>query len=229
MNFILQLLLATTLFAGLYCSSVNKVSNPETEVLETNFYGIEDPERVEEPEEEVVTTTVSSRRSGGRGRWSNRKQKQRGEHSHHDRTWNKRKNYTMEEKLEHVCQSLESHRSRSNSRYVSEKVGRLEPSVREQIARVIANRKERMLECCGLVDAARMECATNFHKERYNRVCNNEEPLCIWVLMKGGASQTTATVEKCCAFQDDERVSCFVTAKSSYQKSKWQKKKHFII
>jgi len=236
MRLLLQLLLATALFAGLNCSRGDtevEVSSPEAEVLESNFYGIEDPEREAEDTEDdtVSTTSMPSRRAGGRGRWNGRRHGHRGSHSHHNnsRTWSRHRNYTDEEKLNHVCQFLLSPRNRSESRHMSEKMSRLEPAVRDQITTVLANRKAAMLECCNMVEAERLMCATNYHKARYNSVCNNEEPLCVWSLMKGTTSQSTATVDRCCAFQDDERVNCFVAARNSFQRNRWQKKKHFRI
>jgi len=228
MKLLLQLVLCVTLFAGLYCRrgrQEKEVKNEETEVLEASFYGLDETER--EATEEETTTTAWRRGGGGRGgKGSGRKH--RGQ-PHHEKMWQGFKDMTPEQKLDKVCSELESPRSRGHAKHMADKMSRLEPEVRDQITTLIANRKTQMLECCKMEVTERVQCATDYHKERYNRVCNKKEPLCVWALLKGTTSQTSATVDKCCALQGDERVDCFTAARPQFKQNKWQKKKHFIV
>jgi hypothetical protein len=94
--------------------------------------------------------------------------------------------------------------------------------MREQINNVLAPRKAAMEACCQLTGEERMSCVENIKRERYERVCNNEEPLCIWAALKmqrSGERSNSATEikDRCCALQDQERYTCFTEARGNYQ------------
>jgi len=232
MNLLLQLLLVATLCAGMYCSKkVESKEVSEPEILESSFYGLEDTEQpeVDDTEENLTPTTPSPRRGrGGRGKGHSggRRHKHKGQHA---QMWSN-KDATDEQKLDHICGALLSDKSHDHhTKYFMKKMERMDPAVKEQFITAMTSRKTHMLKCCKLEESDREQCVTEYHKERYNRVCKNEEPLCVWALMKGTTDQSSATVDKCCALQDEERVDCFVSARAAYKQNKWQKKKHFIV
>jgi len=219
MNLILQLVLVATLFAGLNCGG-DLAQDPtanDSEVLEGSFYGIEITQ--DEPEAESEVTTRSSRR-GGEG---HRRHRHRGHHGHHGF----RQNMTAAEKLEKICQTIQSTTPRSHARHMAEKLNRLDPEMKQQITTILTNRKAEMQQCCQLATTEREECAANLQQERYERVCNGEEPMCIWAAMKGITTPSSdAVLQRCCALEGADRVSCFETARAAYKRSRFSKKRN---
>jgi len=224
MNIVFQLLLATCLVAGLYATGDNV-----NDALDASFYGLEESVRgtVEDTEQnneiDEETTTVPSSPSS---RWN--KNRGTGHREHHGRRhgsqhgggWN-HGNWTDEQKINHICRVMSSPSSSSRSRHAS-KMNRLSPETREQINNVLAPRKAAMEACCKLTGSERVSCVDDIKRARYERVCNNEEPLCIWAAMKRQQSserQTASTEikDRCCALQDQERFTCFGEARGNYQ------------
>lgn len=218
MNIVLQVLLAICLVAGLRARGD---SPPESDDLDVEFFGIDDSDRgiVDDIEDDANAdddiTTPASRPGHGR-RHRDRQHKGR----HNGRRGPNRWNWTAEQKIGYICNATQSTVSNARIKFTT-KLNRLNSEVREQITSALAVRKEQMAACCQLAGAQRMQCAHNIRKQRYNRVCNNEEPLCIWSIMKKQSNErlakSTATKERCCALQDQERYTCFDAARESYR------------
>jgi len=225
MNIIFQLLLATCVVAALYTTASS--GDIVNDALDVSFYGLEEPERgtVEETEEnaeeEDEMTTVAGPRwgkhrgFGQRGHQGRRHGGQRG-------GGRVRGNWTTEQKVNHICRAMSSQASSGRNRHHESKLKRLSPEAREQVNNLMAPRKAVMEACCQLTGSERLTCVDNIRNERYERVCNNEEPLCIWAVVFGQQSSdrqkaSTEIKDRCCALQDQERYSCFSEARGNYQ------------
>jgi len=123
--------------------------------------------------------------------------------------------------MNYVCSALQSNPS-TTAGWMSQKLARLSPENREALLAVLETRKTAMRACCLLEGAERTQCVDDMTAERYERVCNNEEPLCIWSSFRQGADQSpnavttpSPTVTKCCEFEGTERVQCFNTERAN--------------
>jgi len=230
----LQFLVLFLAIIFIHADDTAEVSSDE---LDISFYGIE--HTVEHPEdddaplesEETVETEVEPETElttalPTRGPWT-RGQGRRG-HRHHGRHHGGhsrrphhsggRGSMTPEAKLNYICNSLESGSDRM-ARMFQYKMARLTPEQRATAQQMMTARKEAMSECCQMAAEERQQCAENLRNQRYERVCNGEEALCMWAELKGDSSQTaamSATVERCCASTGQERYTCFTEARSQH-------------
>jgi hypothetical protein len=121
-----------------------------------------------------------------------------------------------EEKLNYVCSKL----AEPNNHWISRfhyKMARLSEEQRARIQGLMSARKDAMSDCCELTDSAqRLQCSDNMREDRYERVCNGVESLCVWAELKGESSQSTEITDRCCTSTGTERVSCFNDAKQQY-------------
>jgi len=221
-------LLCVAVFVAVVSVQADKPNSDRdsVDVLDKDFYGIEgsedsDSDSGEEEDSDETTTPVPTR---GRGRPSHRSRGGKGRFSHREKTW--RKTMTPEEKMDYICQSIKSKSNFTQSKRMSMKMRRMDPEVKQKFEAALAARTEAMSQCCILTGTEKTECADNIRSERYNRVCNGEEPLCIWSMLKGkdSSSQKSETVTKCCAFQGEERNSCFLTAKQASFSGKYSRR-----
>jgi len=216
MNVIFQLLLATCLVAGLYATGEASSDDNGSDVLDKGYYGMEELPGVDDATiEDEATTTVPRRGQGYK-------------HRHHGsgrnnqrRNRNNRGNWTSEQKIEHICNAIQSP-SNLQSRHFEGKMSRLSPEIRATLTTHLAARKEEMTACCQLDVSEKLGCVDNMRKMRYQRICQNEEPMCIWSSIKGQSAertaQATATKDRCCALQDEERNTCFADVKKNYMR-----------
>lgn len=196
-----------------------KVEDESVDVLDQAFYGIETSDNAEESdsdsgEEEDTTTTTGPVR--GRGRGSHGRGRG-GRINHRVKAW--RKTMTPDEKFEFVCRAIKSKSSSFRQRKMAIKLRNVDPEVKQKFESALAARTTAMSECCLLGNGTEgIQCAQNIRTERYTRVCNGEEPLCIWSLLKGKGTSThqSETVTKCCKLQGEERSTCFMAAKPKH-------------
>lgn len=225
MNIVLQLLLAICLIAGLHATGDSLPDNVSDDI-DDGFFGMDEPGMdrvtVDDAEDDVdddddVTTPAPRRGSGHRHRYRGHHGRQHGRHGGG-------RSGTAEQKIEHICSVIQSASSSRRMRNFAAKLGRLSPEVREQINASLTARKEEMTRCCQLTGEERMQCVADMRKERYERVCNDEEPLCIWSIMKTQSSErvskASAIKERCCALQEQERVTCFTGARETYRQNR---------
>jgi hypothetical protein len=220
MKVIIQLLFVAVFLAVLSVEADKPTGETDSiDFLDKDFYGIEgnddtDSDSGEEEDSDETTTTLSPR--GGRGRFAHRFRGGKGRHSQRAKSW--RKTMTPDEKLESICQSINSKSTIFQSKKMSMKLRRVDPETKQKVEAYYSARTAAMSECCLLNGPEKMQCAENIRSERYTRVCNGEEPLCIWSLLKGreGLNQKSETVTKCCEVQGEERNSCFLAAKQKY-------------
>jgi hypothetical protein len=111
---------------------------------------------------------------------------------------------------------------------MARKLQRLTPDVRRTVTTVMASRKAEMAVCCQKPATERVQCAEEMSRKRYDRVCNNEEPLCVWALMKGSESSSSSsdTTNKCCTKEGAERYACFTEARNALQSQRGQRRSH---
>jgi len=219
MKLIFQLLFVAVFVAVVTVEAdKSNTENESVDVLDQAFYGIESTENdetdsgEEDDTEEDTTTLPPGRSRGGRPSYRHRG---RGRHNHRAAKGGWRKTMTPEEKFESICRAI---KTKSNSFWQSKKMSmkmrRVEPEVREKFQTVMTARNTAMSECCLLNGTEAIQCADNIRGQHYTRVCNGEEPLCIWSLLKGrkNTNNQSETVTKCCEFQGEERNSCFQSA-----------------
>jgi len=217
-------------FLAFVCINADEtVQTTSEDELDVDFYGIDDPEGKEaavDSEEPEVGMTTSTAMLSTRGPWSGR----RGQHGrHHGRHhgghsgrqhWGGRGNSSPETKLNYICNSLQSESNGDRlARMFEHKFARLSAEQRATLQQAMAARKAAMSTCCQMIGEERQQCADNMRNERYERVCNGEEALCIWTELKGDASKTaamSATVARCCASTGEERNTCFTEARAQY-------------
>lgn len=216
MKSIILFLFVAVFAAVLIRAEVDKTSGQveSNDVLDQAFYGIDSLETDESDsnsgeEEDDETTTPLPTRGGGRHRFRGKNHR----HNHRAKAW--RKTMTPEEKFEFICRAIKSKSNFFQSRKMSMKLRRLEPEAREKFQAAISARTTAMSECCLLNSTEGIQCAEIIKNQRYTRVCNGEEPLCIWSLLKGRANsnQHSETVSKCCELQDEARNTCFQESK----------------
>jgi len=216
----LQLLLAVVLVSVVVISAGKSHGEGcQTDVLDQSFYGLDAGEQdgvesdgIEENEVKSEDTTTPF---SGRGRFRGPpRSRGKGRHSHKGKPW--QKPMSPDEKFDFICRAIKTKTNNGPSRRMATKLQAMDPEVREQFQAALALRTAAMSECCVLTDGAqRSQCADNLRDRRYTRVCSGEEPLNIWSLLKGkgGSTQTSETVTKCCELQDAERRSCFLESK----------------
>jgi len=223
MKLIIQLLFVAVFVTVLSAEADKDKSNGEVDsldVLDKDFYGIEtsetddsDSNSGEEDDREEETTTPGSSR--GRGRPSHR-HRGKGRHNHRAKTW--RKSMTPEEKFEFICRAIKSKTNFMQSRKMSMKLRRIDPEIKEKFEASFAARTAAMSECCKLNGTEALQCAENIRSQRFTRVCNGEEPLNIWSLLKGkkNSNHHSEAISTCCELKDEERNACFITNKQKH-------------
>jgi len=207
--------------------------------LDVGFYGIDVPDETDSPaepvsvtdaeedevqeDEEPTTTPRPTRRGGsswergGRGR-SNHHSRGHGRHHHRRGGHHWGSNWTSEQKLNFLCNRLESGSSSDwMERKFQHKFSGLTDEQKARVQEVMLARKADMAECCQLTDTEeREQCADNLREMRYERVCNGEEPLQMWAELQGQSSQSSEVVDRCCALPGPDRATCFTEAKHLY-------------
>jgi hypothetical protein len=223
MNIVFQLLLFVCLVAGLHTTVIEtSPSDSVSDDLDEGYFGLDDSERgpLDDTENDVdvddePTTPASRRPNGPRHRQKHPNGRQRGWHRQ------ARGNWTAEQKIGHICTAIQSTTPNARSRHLAAKMNRLSPEVREQITSTLAARKQEMTACCQLDAAERLGCVENIRTQRYERVCNNEEPLCIWSTIKKQSNERSTKLstikDRCCALQDQERTTCFTEVRKNYR------------
>lgn len=223
MNIVFQVFLFVCLVAGLQTTAIgSSPSDGVSDNLDEVYFGLDgsDREPDDDTENEVdldeeTTTPVSRRVNGLRHRQKHPNGRQRGWHR------NARGNWTAEQKIGHICATIQSSMQSARSRKFAAKMNRLSPEVRKQINSTLAARKQEMTACCQLDATERLGCVESIRTQRYERVCNNEEPLCIWSTIKKQSNERSAKLsaikDKCCALQDQERSTCFTGVRESYR------------
>jgi len=213
-----------TIVADSYAQSSVEASHAG-DVLDGSFFGLDDTERdsdmvatepnadVEPEAVEPTTPGAPERRPGHRHRHHSRP------HRHH-RHHRPRGALTSEEKLTQVCKALTTPNNR-RERKLNDKLARLTPENRQILTNVLTARKASMRLCCALEGSERTQCVADLTTQRYNRVCANQEPLCVWSVFRrqpaaAAAAETGTTtpspvLERCCALQGTERNQCFDT------------------
>jgi len=157
-----------------------------------------------------ATTLRPFRRSGSdrHGRHGHRR------HGRHHRRTHWSGNWTSEEKLNYLCNKL----SNPNGDWMSKfqhKFSRLSDEQKTRVREVMTARQSSTSSCCQLTSTSeRQQCVDNLRQQRYERVCSGQEPLCIFAEIMGASSQSSATVDRCCALTGQERSTCFTEARS---------------
>jgi len=199
------------------------------DVLDVDFYGLDAAESIDAPSEESETDEVENdeaamidattlrpfRRSGSEhrhGRHGHRHNERR--HGRHQRRTHWGGNWTSEEKLNHLCNKL----SNANEDWMSKfqhMFARMSDEQKTRMREMMIARQSSMSLCCQLTsNNERQQCVDTLRQQRYDRVCNGQEPLCIFAEIMGTSSQSTATVDRCCALTGQERSTCFTEARS---------------
>jgi len=65
------------------------------------------------------------------------------------------------------------------------KLRRVEPEMREKFQASLTARTTAMSACCQQNGTQGLQCAETVRNQRFTRVCNGEEPLNIWSMLKG--------------------------------------------
>jgi hypothetical protein len=120
--------------------------------------------------------------------------------------------------MNHVCQHIMSPEQGPKGHHFAHKMSRMTPEAQAALTASLAERKAAMTTCCQLTGDERQTCVDNIRQARYDRVCNNEEPVNIWAMgmrkSSGQQSRCAAVKERCCALTGAERYTCFDTRKS---------------
>jgi len=128
-----------------------------------------------------MTTAATGR---GRGRPSHRVgSKGKGRHNHRAKAW--RKTMTPEEKFQFICRAITMKTNFLQSKKMSMKLRRVEPEMREKFQASLTARTTAMSACCQQNGTQGLQCAETVRNQRFTRVCNGEEPLNIWSMLKG--------------------------------------------
>jgi hypothetical protein len=118
--------------------------------------------------------------------------------------------------MDHICGAIQSAEISRKERWMTSRLARLAPETRDRLTSLLAARKAEMVQCCQQTGSARVECGETMNRQRYDRVCNQEEPLCIWAAIKGTDTSSSATVTTCCASTGQPRYDCFAAARRNY-------------
>jgi len=207
------------------CVNAYEPTNSQDE-LDVDFYGLDAADSVDAPSEESETDEVENdeaamidattlrpfRRPGSHGRREQLYNERR--HGRHHRRTHWGGNWTSEEKLNYLCNKLSNPSGDWMSKF-QHKFSRMSDEQKTRMREMMTARQSSMSFCCQLTSTnERQQCVDTLRQQRYDRVCNGQEPLCIFAEMKGTSSQSTGTVDRCCALTGQERSTCFTEARS---------------
>lgn len=220
------------LFLAAVC--INAQEESAQDEFDVSFYGFEDEnennaiqapegEEVVEEEESADTSTLPPTI-----RWSSGRAGRPRHHGHHGIRHRHRRthhrgvgNWTAEQKLNYVCSKLSSN---SNSEWLAKihrKISRLNDEQKARVEQLMADRKTAISECCQKSsNEEKQQCAESLREARYERVCNGQEPLCIWAEIMGASSHTQTIVDRCCVSTGVERSTCFTDARQEYMRGR---------
>jgi len=243
MKMIIQLLLASCLAVGCLAQqpaqdetipdqTIDDIAEAAVDpVLESYFDAIPAPEVIPSertegtemiplvPSQSVEDTAAAdspqdTRQGRGRGGYGRRGHHGRGHRGHRGHSSG---NWTSEQKMDHICGALQGPGVSRKERWMAAKLARLAPATRERFTALLAARKTEMLQCCNQTGSERILCVDTMNRQRYDRVCAGEEPMCIWSVIKGTEIRSSDTVTSCCASTGEPRYDCFDAARRSYR------------
>jgi len=239
MRLIFPLLLAVCLAVGLHASETEETSDvlPQADILESHM-GLENVAEEESPEpeteevEEATPPDSPGARRNHRGRGSHARRGGHGgrRHHHHGRP---NGNWTADQKMEFICRAIQSPEAGRKARDIMGRLERLSANVRANVTSLLAARKAEMVACCAQTGDARTTCVETLREQRLDRICNGEEPLCLWSSIKRGRSSSSGSssgpqisqpiaspISACCDQTGAERASCFATARGAARRQK---------
>lgn len=161
-------------------------------------------------------------------------------------------NVTVEQRLVGECDRLAARlggdaanltRQQLIARYIARKMHRFgvaDVELRQTVSTMLRHRFDNMTTCCEEVETAeKIECVRRAMSDRFGRVCNGDEPICPWMLLRTSRNESrqpdddnasndtqqqqsnmTAT---CCPRQDSERLSCFLDEMAAHRQ-RWRER-----
>jgi hypothetical protein len=103
-------------------------------------------------------------------------------------------------------------------------------SDKQQLTRFLQGYKAKAVVCCDKPMNEKVTCLSDLKIEHYNNVCNadpaNYAPLCALTAMKGTTATFQPEIDRCCALQSAEKISCLDTLKTNMKEKAKAKKPH---